>query len=123
MVILCILTGDFRMADIYFLFKGREAERWRAIEVKMILEWLTDTGLAKRKLVKAGRGQKWLFYRACYAYEFLLGRTELFCDIQAVKYKCQGHAVGIRYLFVQINEKAYCKRELEPCRYLFGIGL
>ena len=116
-------ASEFRMADMYFLLKRLEPERWRAIEVKITLEWLADMGLVKRKLVKAGRGQKWLFYQACYDYEFLLNRAELFCDMQAVKYKCQGNTERIRYLFAQINEKAYRKREFKPCKYLFAIGL
>ena len=116
-------ASEFRMADIYFLLKRLEPERWRAIEVKITLEWLADMGLVKRKLVKAGRGQNWLFYQACYDSEFLFSRAELLYDMQAVKYTCQGNAERIRYLFAQINEKAYRKKELKPCKYLFAIGL
>lgn len=116
-------AGEFRMAEMYFLLKGMEPERWQAVEVKITLEWLADMGLVKRKLVKAGHGQKWLFYQACYDYEFLFSRTELFCDMKIVKYKCRGNVERIRCLLAQINEKAYRKREIKPCKYIFFAGL
>lgn len=97
--------SDFRMADMYYLLKELEPEKWQAKDVKVTLEWLADMGLAKRKLVKASHRQKYLFYQACYDYEFLLSRTELLCDMEAVKYKCYGFAEKIRYLHAQINEK------------------
>lgn len=114
-------AGKFRMAEMYHLLKGLEPDRCRPVEVKITLEWLADMGLVKREMVKAGHGQRWLFYRARYDYEFLLSRTKPDGEMDIVKYKCQGKAERLRYLFAQINEKAYRKQELMSYKYLFAI--
>ncbi len=97
--------GEFRMAEMYHLLRDLEPEKWQARDVKITLEWLADMGLVKRKLVKAGPGQKWLYYQACFDPEFLRSRTEILSDQEIVKYECRGFAEKIRYLNAQKNEK------------------
>ena len=40
---------EYRMADMYYLLKELEPEKWQAKDVKVTLEWLADMGLVKRK--------------------------------------------------------------------------
>lgn len=98
-------ANEFRMADIYHLLKMLEPEKWQAKDVKITLEWLADMGLVKRKLLNGEYRQKFLFYQACYDYEFLLSRTEQLSDMEIVKYKCYSFVEKIRYLYAKINEK------------------
>lgn len=54
-------TEEFRLAELYYLLKKQDPQKWKAKEVKISLEWLADMGLIKRKTVKASPGQAWLF--------------------------------------------------------------
>ena len=98
----------FRLAEMYYLMKRIDSEKWQAGELKIILEWLADMGLIKRKFVKAGRGQSWLYYQSCFDTMFLLERTknesEIHC-IKSISYLCCGVMEKLRYQYACIKEK------------------
>lgn len=69
-------TKEFRFAEMYYLLKKNDSERWQAKNVKITLEWLADMGLVRRKMVKVKPGQTWLFYQSRFDYGFLLSRLK-----------------------------------------------
>ena len=96
-------TKEFRFAEIYYLLKKLDPERWQAEEVKITLEWLADMGLVRRKIVKTR-----LFYQSCFDYSFLLSRIKQKGSIHCAEpsvYICKGIFEKIRYKYASIKER------------------
>lgn len=76
MVYISSQTKEFRLAELYYLLKKQDPQKWETKEVKISLEWLADMGLIKRKTVKVNPGQAWLFYQPCFDHAFLHSRIK-----------------------------------------------
>ncbi len=99
---------EFRFAEIYFLLKKNDSERWQAKDVKIALEWLADMGLVRRKIVKAMLGQKWLFYQSRFDHGFLLSHLKQercgHCMEDRI-YICRVKFEILRYKYACIKER------------------
>lgn len=101
-------TKKFRLAEMYFLLKKISPGTCNAEYVKLTLEWLADMGLVKKIMIKVKPGQKWLYYQACYDYEFLQSRIKNSSERQCaepVTYVCCGLPEKVRCRCAEIKEK------------------
>lgn len=104
-------TKKFRLAEMYFLLKKISPGTCNAEYVKLTLEWLADMGLVKKIMIKVKPGQKWLYYQACYDYEFLQSRIKNSSERQCaeqIKYVCCGLMEKFRCRYAEIKEKMAC---------------
>ena len=101
-------TKEFRLAELYYLLKKQDPQKWKAKEVKISLEWLADMGLVRRKMVKVKRGQTWLFYQSRFDYSFLLSRLKQESGGHCMEdrvYVCRGNIEKLRYKYACIMER------------------
>lgn len=101
-------TKKFRFAEMYFLLKKISPGTYNAEYVKLTLEWLADMGLVKKIMIKVKPGQKWLYYQACYDYEFLQSRIKNSSERQSaeqIKYVCRGLLEKFRCRYAKVKEK------------------
>ncbi len=101
-------TKEFRFAELYHLLKKQDPQKWKAKEVKISLEWLADMGLIRRKMVKVGPGQKWLFYQPCLDYVFPLIHIKPEGSGNCAEtrvYICSGIIEKLRYKYACIRER------------------
>lgn len=98
----------FRFAELYHMLKRMDPDRWRACDVKIMLEWLADMDLIKRKRVKVRSGQTWLFYQPGFDESFLHSRIKYGKDgngLESRVYLCQGMLEILRYRYASIKER------------------
>ncbi len=109
-------TEEFRLAELYYLLKKQNPQKWKAKEVKISLEWLADMGLIKRKTVKASPGQAWLFYQPCFDHAFLHSRIKPEGSGNRAEtrvYICRGIIEKLQYKYACIMER-YHRVSWEP---------